>query len=507
MIKKITLTTIFLSLFFVNSAVADTSLIEKLPLSRISKITVSGRSVTCARFSGRTKFIPAKRVRGSVYRKIRSTAARRAACAAISDSNLGNVSLSDLPGADQLVSENASSSNSSILAVSGTPPALPDIPSVGVNSTFFRSGVLDSITAGTASDEQCSELFNSTTDGHSGGVTACYLTQNVGYAFQNILTSGTTLCYMKNAMTNAMLDAGVIARTSGSFPNGNIEDIFSTPSGNSSRLVKISFPGASDTIFIKVFGANSNSSNGNTYHFQYYSCDGEPSAVSEIEETFIKTDGRYLSSSSSNSDDRLSSNEVTAYLTRVAGELTFDGSRTRTASSISQSGSDQFKSYLELDSSNVIRNKVYDIFSLNSRKAYSISKISGTSIAELRFLEGANNEKHVDLSFGTNTYTAGVEYRDSLYVSAPSNTYVSELSDVNIDTDEYYSSIDDVTFDSSGLSCSATPNVAITLNIADPNFAAVQELCEGVRLDGMDFCNSDTELQQAFNNFNSTCAP
>lgn len=507
MINKIIFTAILFGLISVNTSSAATSLIEELPLSRISKITVNGKSVTCARFSSRTKYIPAKKVKGSIYKKINSTAARRAACLAISDSSLGSVSLSELPGADQLVSENTSSSNITSFSVSGTPPALPDIPSIGVKSTFYRPGVLESIIAGTASDDQCSELFNSTADGYSGGISACYLTQNVGYSFQNILQSGTTLCYMKNAMTTAMLNAGVIARASGSFPNDNVDDLFSTPSGSSSRLVKISFPGDPSSIYIKVFGANSNSSNGNTYHFQFYSCDGSPSAVSEIEDSEIKTDGRYISTSSSNRVDegRVSSNRVTAYLTRTNGELTFDNTRTRTALSTSQANSDKFKSYFELDSSNVIRNKVYDIFSSNSRKGYSISKISGSSISSLRFLEGANNERHVDLSFGTNTYTAGVEYRDSLYVTAPANTYVSELSNVNIDTDEFYASIDDVSFDSSGFSCSATPNVAITLNLANPAFSSVQTLCEGIRLDGMDFCNSDSDLQQASNNFISTC--
>ncbi|MBP9837919.1 MAG: hypothetical protein KBC84_04325 [Proteobacteria bacterium] len=506
MLKKISLILIISIFTFINTPEA-TALVEKLPLSRISRITVGRSSVTCARFTGITKYTPAKRVKGSLYKRIGSTRAKKAACAAISDSTLGNFSLSDLPGADQLIRENTSAARNGITAISGTPPALPDIPAAGVSNTFYRPNVLSNITNNTASNEECSELFNSGTDGQSGGITACYLTQNVGYSFQNILRSGTTLCYMKNAMTNTLLNAGVVARASGSFPNGNIEDLFSTPSGNSSRLVKISFPGEASSIYIKVFGANSNAANGNTYRFQFYSCDGTPSEVSEIEDTAITTDGRYVSTSKSNSEGRLNSSTVTAFLTRVGDELVFDSTRTRTASnnSTSQSNADKFKSYLELDSANVIRNKVYDIVSTNTRRGYSVSKISGTSIASLRFLEGANNERHEDVDFGTHTYTSGIEYRDTLYVSAPSNTYRSELTDVDLDTDEFFSSLPDVNFDTTGFSCSATPNVSITMDITSPAFAGVQSTCEGVRLDGMDFCNSDSDLQNAFNNYNSSC--
>ncbi len=503
--KFIVISFLISNLFFLKNANAEK---EKLPLSRISNITVNGKQVICALFSGRSHYHVAKRVRrrGSVYQRIRGNAAQRAAC--LNLSNLGTVSLSELPSSADLVRTNSVSSAIRPAAVSGTPLNLPDIPDSSLKDVFWRSDVVDAIVSGSPSAEQCSEFFNSQTDGFSGGLNACYLTQNVGSSFETILQSGTSLCYMKNAPTQANVDAGIVSLISGSLPGGSADNLFSTPSGSSSRLVRVDASQGgeqSQIIFIKVYGSSTNSSNGDNYRFDIWFCNEDSGNPQEYESARVTSDGRFISSGSRNQDGRTSSSTVTAYLKREAGSLIFDNDRTRTAEIFSITDSENFQSSLEVDSSNVIRNKVYNNFNGETRKAYSVTEVSGASIAELKFLQGAYKELYARSEEEQYNFQTGVEYRDTYYAAAPNNTYVSELSAVNLNTDSFYSSFADVDFDNSSFSCSATPDVRVSMNLAHQDFAPIQAACEGTRLDGMDFCNSDSTVQQASSNYFSVC--
>ena len=149
-----------------------------------------------------------------------------------------SASLTQLPEVAELVGASASTSDFSTSAVSGTPPTFSAIISAGADNVFWRSGVIDAIATGSPTAEQCSEIFSSSTEGHSGGFAACYMTQNVGYSLSEIVRAGTTMCYMKNFPTTEVQEAGAIEIVSGSVPGGEISQLFNTPSGSRPRVVK-----------------------------------------------------------------------------------------------------------------------------------------------------------------------------------------------------------------------------------------------------------------------------
>lgn len=484
------------------------SLQAKLPLSKISTVTVSGRTVLCGLFNGRNKPLPVKRVkgRGSVYRTFRASAAQKAACRNSNESELGTVSLAALPDISTLVGGSNSSAAVGISAVSGTPPVLPDLANLAPENLFWRPGVVNTIASGSPSVGQCSEFFGSSVDGESGGSNACYLAQSVGQSFETVVRSGTSLCYMKNAMTPAMQAAGAVARVSGRFPSNDIRQVFSAPSGNRSRVVSVQ-AGDGTNMFIRVYSESANTANNDVYRFDFWACEGGPSdPPQEIENTRVKADGSFISSSRSTGSYGTGGSTVTAYLRRGVNDgLEFDRSRNRSAEMAVSRNSDRFKSSLLIDAENIIRTKVNDFASNVSRKGYSVARVSGDSVADLRFLEGAYKETHQLNSDPPHNRFSGIEYRETFYASAPGQAFISELSDVDFTTDPFYQSLDDVGFDSGGYSCSTNPDIVVSMNLDAPAFAPVAAQCEGVRLDGMDFCNSSNAVGAAYNNYRNVC--
>lgn len=498
--------TVIACLFALTENVEASDLKAPLPLSRISTVSAEGRETICALFRGRTKWRPAKRVRGrgSVYKAIRGTRAQRAACESIG--NLGTIVLSQLPSTEDIFRANESASGLSAFAVSGTPPALVDIPAGSIKDIFWRSGVIDGINSGSPTPEQCAELFDSPADGTSGGFNACYLTMNAGEAFQTVLRAGTTLCYMKRALSQEGLDTGAVQLVSGAFPGGSVDNLVSPPSGTSARIVKINAAagGGTTSIYLRIYGAATNSAEGNSYRFDFWSCDAGPSgAPSEIERTSVSTAGVYSSSSQGNSGS-VFANTVRAFLVRSGDALTFDVSRARSATTAFDDGSQMGKSELEIDGSNIVRVKRYADFGTDSNKAYSVSRMTGSSLTELRFLDGAFNEIFSNDSFGSFSHSGGIEYRTSVYTSAPGNSFVSDLGAVNLSTDTFYSTLTPLTFDSTGFSCSEPADITMSIDLAAPAFTPIRAACEGTRLDGMDYCR-DSEVQTAVTNYFARC--
>jgi hypothetical protein len=97
---------------------------------------------------------------------------------------------------------------------------------------------------------------------------------------------------------------------------------------------------------------------------------------------------------------------------------------------------------------------------------------------------------------------AGVEFRDSVYVSAPTTDLIPLLADVAIGTDSFYSQDGTVTPDFSDKSCSAEADVTISMDFSSPLLQQVFMSCQSDRLSNMGFCRSQ-ELFQA----QSKCVP
>lgn len=409
--------------------------------------------------------------------------------------------LSKLPSLANLARAK-SSGGASASTVSGTPPTLPAIAELStIKELFWRTGVVDAVANSTANAGQCTEFLNGSSDGESSGFSGCYLAQNVGYNFQNIVQSGTSLCYLKNMASQALVDSNTVNVLAGSLPGGDIEQVLA-PAPSSERIVKVSAGGS--YIFIKIFSAADNAARGNQFRYHLWFCDSPSLPPTDFEKTTVKLSGEFIANVEGIHDGNGQfASTVRAFLTSQNGSIVFDTSRDRSANSEYSASNMSFKSYLVIDGSNVIRSKSYDTFvGFEGRRSYSVSLFSGTSVSNLRLIAGAYKDKK---DTPGNDYSAEVEYRDPTYVSATGTVYGTMLSEVDIDTDTFYSAPASVTVNTSEFSCSASADVELSFNLASSDGQAVQQTCEGERLDGMDFCNNDSNVQAAYGNYNTAC--
>jgi hypothetical protein len=455
----------------------------------------------------KNKWTPGKKVGAKYAKNLKASSANKALCKTLLKPSKSS-SLTQLPEVGELVSGSSSAAGFANSAVSGTAPTFLEIATLGADNVFWRSGVISAIGSGTPSSEQCSELFNSSSDGQSGGFAACYMNQNVGYSLSEIQRSGTTLCYMKNFPTEAVQAAGAIAVTSGSLPGGDITRLFTTPNGSRARVVKI-LAGTGDevsSIYIRVASNAQNEAAGNQYKFEFWSCDnGAEAEPQEYETTKITSGGEYISTSvHTYGENGRGTATVRGFLERQGTDLVFNPSRDRTAvfggSESSQGGDRVYRASVTVSSGNVITSKVRDGNGAGPRKSYSVARFTGEGLSSLRFLEGATKEENSEYSF-----SAAVEYRDTYYAAAPSSEFSADISSVNFSTDSFYET--ELSIPSMGsVSCSATPDISLTLDMANAAMEAVRVGCEGDRLDGdsVQFCQS-TAVSAAAARYASVC--
>jgi len=488
---------IVLSLIVVSGSSAQSISLKKNQLAKVAK-------VTCGFV--KTKWQPVKKVSKNFLIDKKASVASKKACSSLLKLGAAN-NLSKFPDTSRVIKVNAKTTAkelAGISSVSGTPPTLSEIRTNGAIQTFWRSGVISGILSGTPSQDQCNEFYSSNTDGASGGFSACYLTQGVGYSVSEIARAGTTLCYMKNFPKREVSDAGAVELVSGSFPGGNIENLFSVPSGSQARVVKVvanqGSEGSSD-IYLRVNSVRQNEASGDQYKYEFWACEGG-TTPQEHETTRITAGGEFITKSVGRSDDGNFGSSVRGFLIREAGKLVFDASRDRIAETVGIGSNSNRKSLITINSSNEVSSKSYDVFgSSEPRKSYSVASFLGSGLSSLRFLEGAYSERQ-----GDGNFSSAIEYRDSLYASAPNNQYLETVDRVNFATDSFYASAPTLGDDDSNISCSATADVVIKLDMENEAMRSVASECEGDRIDGsIDFCRS-TDLQTAQDNFRSVCS-
>ncbi len=459
----------------------------------------------CALFNGKS-WKPAAKVRGkkNTYKSIAGSSSLKRTCKEFYVAKT-KLKLSDFPGADGLVAAGASASSIGVSSVSGTPPTISEIASTGAATYFWQDGVLSGIIGGSPTDDQCIQLFSSNTDGQSAGFPGCYMTQETAYVTGNIIQAGNTLCYMKNFPTREVQDGGGFTVASGSLPAGGITQLFAAPA-STPRFVKINISSGQNTQIgvIKIYSQAQNAANGDQYRYDMIFCHGDDASPTEFEKTRVTLAGEFIARSSSSfggQDESSGHGEgvVRAFLTRVDGDLVFNPELARSAVFTGVNTGFSYKSSMTLVGDEVT-NKVYSVEGGGTRKGYGVSHIDGTGAGSLRFLEGAYKEEN--LAFGS--FATAIEYRDSKYVAAPSNSYAERLSEVDFGTDSFYDSAPALSDSSAPFACNHAVSVEIALDMQSTVMQAVQELCEGERLDGMNFC-SDDSIQQAANQYGAVC--
>lgn len=429
------------------------------------------------------------------------------------DSDSVVTSLSQLPSTSSLVNENAAAASFGITSVSGTPPTLSSLATTPPETVFWAPGVIDAIISGSPTQDQCNQMFAGQEDGQSGGYAACQLAQGVGQSFEPILRSGTSLCYMKNFPTTEVYAAGATSVVSGTLPDNDITKLFSPPSGSTSRIVRVepTFPGdegSQETITIRVYSRGENALAGNQYATDLLFCVRGQAHPFGYERHQVSTDNLYTSINNEANDFGRHTSTITAYLAQNdSGGVVFDSTRARSAVLAFVSGaSEAFKSELSVSADNYIFAKTYSVFQDAPRKGVSYSNFSGSSIGNLRFLQGAFKDEWFD-TFRSETVTSEVatEYRDSFYASAPTSLLLSTVDAVNFATDSFYAEAPSVTLDTDNYDCNQNADIVVTLDMTNSAMQTVATTCEGDRLDNMGFCFQSETLRSAQNHFNDAC--
>lgn len=405
----------------------------------------------------------------------------------------GNI-IKKLPAASKAVSSKKTKASS--LDVSGTPPLLAEMPELPLKTLFWEPGLIDDLNDGTPSQNSCNTFFGGTNDGESAGLGACYLAQNVGYSFETVLQSATSFCYMQK-----MQSAPSGVTVSGA---STVSEALTPPEGTATKIVRVivtGFPGdgpGEQNIFFEISGQGTNLANGNMYQHKIYFC-GEDAAPQSRETATIKNNLEYLISNLGSDEQGDHFSSVSSKITvDNNGKIIFNPNSNRSVEIAFISDSSFFKSSMTIVN-NKIKNKTYDSFGSEARKAYTEAKYTGSSIQTLRFTEGGTKDEN---------FSVITEYRDTNYVSAPDNAeFNAGLASVDIDSDSFYTS--QASVDTSSLAefnCdTATPEATITMDFSDSALQEHAASCEENRIDGMDFCNNDDDVFTAEQNFFGQC--
>ena len=417
--------------------------------------------------------------------------------------------LSKLPGVDgALAGRTRRHVRHAAAAVTGTPPTLGSIPGQPIASLFWEPGVLDAIANGVASPEQCGQFFAGTHDGDSGGMGACHMAEGVGYSFSNILGDN-SLCYMKNVPTPANVASGGFTLTSGEFPDGDVTRLFSVPAGANPRTVRVAVSGQGNggqNVFLRVASEEENTAAGNLYGVDLWFCKaGDSAPASGFERIRISNAGELTSEDQESDDGGSNVSTITGFVSFQNGTLVYDTARSRHVVIGSQHGDGSFKADHTVAADNTISSKTYDTFGgSGGNKSYVVASFSGSGADSLRFLAGAFKERHTG-GPSSDDVRGSTEFRDTFYAASPGNPLESRLDAVDLGSDPFYASPPSVTVDASAYSCSTAPDVAVTLDFANPAIAPLQALCEHREFQNMHFCHDDPAVQAAEQHYGPAC--
>lgn len=406
-------------------------------------------------------------------------------------SSASATSISELPSVSTLVATD-SSSPSIIKAVSGTPPVLKDISESNVD-TYFWNGLLATITAaGSATSSQISSYWQ--------GEGACRMAQTVGYAFQNILQGGTSLCYMQN-MPNAANGVAIVSGSASTpsevFNQGSDSKIVQAQVKNSDKI-----PGGGgggiDTIFIKVFGTGSSEGSAG-YAVDLWFCNSS-GTITGYEQLRLNS-GAFTSTNVNQDANGSYVGTISASLTtNASGQLIFDTAKDRSAVVYytPPDASNKFFGTVKVDSAGLLTARNYQSGSFGggpsqTSKRAIYAQFSGSTMATLSFSTASFALQDV---FGTTnqSVTGATEYRDTNYTSIDSGDLLT--SAVNDKFDDAIYTGDETSYkaklsETSNYSCKATPDVVVSMDMSASGPAAVASQCEN-GFSNMIFCDSST---------------
>lgn len=407
--------------------------------------------------------------------------------------------LSQLPSITDMVGEDADASLSSY-AVTGTPPILREILPEDVDSLFY-GGLLAELGALGQDEQPTQDQFDRFWKGES----SCRMGSGVGFAFQDIESAGTSLCYMKFMPTIPSaftVEAGIL-------PEGGAANLFLQEADT--KLVQINVAGgggdgegednADETIFIKVWGS-SETPGTDGYAADLWFCD-EGSATARGYENIRVNSGTgvisHHSVENSNSNGAFTSDFTGHIITGSDGLPTFD--RTQEQSVVvshSSSGGEQdfgsFKALVTVLGTTLSVKNINERGDGDSNQIYLISEYTGTDISNMRFLSAGVSGKFSHEG-SDNLFSAAVEYQDPSYVYNGELPILTTVADFDFDADTFFlAGFDQAEEDlvTTDYPCTGlTPIVVVSLNMEDPTFQTeVESRCEN-HFQDMNFCDTE----------------
>lgn len=436
--------------------------------------------------------------------------------------------LENTPSLDKVVFSLRKSRSASFWsrAVTGTPPFLKDIPSQDISTLFWRDGVVERIINNEATPSDCQEFYGGTIDGTSAGLAGCYLTEGIGRALEELLHSSASLCYLRNVPDYIASPGITVISGEENFPNGNPKRVFHAPNGDNSRLVEIRVKGMPEfqpggdmsqqneeyqqRIFIQPANKNALKARKSQYGYDIFFCGPTGVTPTGKEVADIRRDGKVELQFARDQFGETFQSLVTGYLgtSRRSGEkeVVFNPrlARTLDLEFNNSTFNDSFKTSISIEPNSEITMKTYSLNdSVPNRRAYTVVKYLADSTTEARFLEGAfRDEKEGAPDQG---FEVALEYRGDRYLAAAENTYLAKLDAVDLNTDEFYVA-PTPSFDSSVFRCDTTADIVIEMDFASSSLDPLSNLCEGERLENMNYCMTDPLITQAEAQFPTSCS-
>ncbi len=467
-----------------------------------SQVAKSGKT-SCAVYKGKWQPVVKKGSLFSLNTKAKSS--DKTACKALLVPSK-STSLDDLPDIGAIAKSNSKTGSMvASLGVTGSPPFLKDIPALGAETVFWRPNVVNDVATGTPpSANSCQEFFGGT-DGQSSSFFGCNMAQGVAEVFAKMISSQTLICITDKLPTQANLSSGGILVLDGSLPSNNITKLFETPSGKKPRVIKIQGPGGQD-ILIRVSGSETNLAKSNQYAFDAFICQsnsviGYNSAVVTLGGTFKSTVQHPFGFDQSVAGKMIF--QITSPLKKGSGgALEFDPSAERTAEFTGVDGSTSLASRITITGANIMKSRFRRQTADENQKTYVESKFQGTDSLNLQFLEGAAKGEFSHNVAGSRSFSGATEWRDSFYASAPSNSFMTSVSALDFNSDEFFTK----TLSAPALpafDCSTEPDVTLVLNFTAPTMLAIAQQC-ATTIQSPNFCMTPT-IVGALTRYPSAC--
>lgn len=388
-------------------------------------------------------------------------------------------------------------------AVSGEPPVITSIPTIGADQLFFRPGVLQSVIDGTPSDLQCREVLGAPYDGLSSGIVGCFLLEGSGYLFQAMLSAGRSFCYLKRVAEPEVVDGGGLVIRRGSLGSAGIRGLFAPSEGSGAKVIKLELQRngvISGYVMVRLPSAGSNRVTGHHFRSDLLFCtpDGVDAGAEQIA---IDLTGGYMTHVVDVTQDSLVLVKINATLTERGARVVFDSERERNA----EVGIYNFdltqrsRAALVFTPKDQLKVRLLDFSKNPPSRSYQVTSYTGRDMRSVRFLSGA---------FRDNTAASiGFEYREPFYLSAPTARVVRALDEVDLNTDPFFTSTQLGAPDMPGLECNTPAQITARMDFDNQATKRAISICDRERLEDVAFCSGNSQILAAINNLIPACLP